>query len=115
MDERKLFLNKHIKEGEKIDLFLSGEDRDSRSMKYYDACESLLNQDVVIARFKHMTGDFATVSAIALWLSCYLLQNETLTAHMIKKKTYPGRIKKVLIYNAYRQAQHSFVLVSKTV
>jgi len=105
-------LSKLSSAGETIDLFISGEDGDKRSMKYYEAAESLLHGDVIISRFKHMCGDYATASAVALWLSYYILQSQSLPAHMIKKQTGEKKIKKIFIYNVYRQKQHSFMLVS---
>jgi len=59
-----------------------------------------------------MCGDYATASAVALWLSYYILQSQSLPAHMIKKQTEEKKIKKIFIYNVYRQKQHSFMLVS---
>lgn len=107
-----LFLRKHLRDGEEIDLLLSGEDGDSRSVKFYEVCTSLLKKHATVARFKHMTGDFATVSAIGLWLCCYVLQNQRLPQHMIKRQGVSNGFKKVLVYNAYRQHQHSFILLS---
>lgn len=105
-----LFIKKHIREGEPW-LFLSGEDGDIRSLEYYTTCESLMN-DAAIARFKHMTGDYASVSAIALWLACYMLQNKTLPKHMMKYEKRLKPFRKILIYNTYRRSQHSFFIVS---
>jgi len=107
-----LFLEKHLK-GEELDLYLSGEDGDERLKDYYLAAESLINNNVTAARFKHLTGDFATVSALALWLGCYIIQNQVLPGDMVKRKGALNGFKKVLIYNCYRQMQHSFILVSK--
>lgn len=105
------FLKKNLAEGESIDLLLSGENGDVRSLHFFETVERLLN-DATVARFKHLTGDFATASALALNIACELIQANKLPAHMIKtdrKKDF----KKVLIYNQYKLVQHSFILVSK--
>jgi len=105
-----LFIKKYVQEGESY-LLLSGEDGDIRSLEYYTACESLMN-NAAIARFKHLTGDYASVSAIALWIACYMLQNRILPKHMIKYEEPIKPFRKILVYNTYRRSQHSFFIVS---
>lgn len=106
------FLRKHFKQHEQPDLLLSGEDGDNRYQKYYDACESLLDENVTIARFKHLTGDYATVSGFALWLCCFLLQEKQFPEHLVMRKAEEKTLRKVVLYNSYRNKQHSFFIVS---
>ncbi|QEC69451.1 beta-ketoacyl synthase chain length factor [Panacibacter ginsenosidivorans] len=106
-----LFVDKNFKERDRPELLLSGEDGDIRSLEFYNAVESVLNSDTAIARFKHLTGDYATLTATALWLALYVLQQQNMPEHMIKRKT-EDRFRKILIYNCYRQVQHSFILLS---
>ena len=107
-----LFLAKHLAEGEKIDLFLSGENGDNRMLKYYEACESVLDLTTAIARFKHFTGEFHTASGVALWLACGLLKDQRIPGHMIKKSIQGSSFRNILIYNNVRGYQHSFMLIS---
>jgi Beta-ketoacyl synthase, N-terminal domain len=106
------FIEKYLPKGEKIDLLLTGENGDKRLSKYYLSCESLINDDVTIARFKHMSGEYPTASAMGLWLCCDILQNQYIPDHMIKKAGAKTNYKNILIYNDYKGIQHSFVLVS---
>ncbi len=106
------FLNKNLND-EKIDLLISGENGDNRLLKFYTACESLMADDTPVARFKHMSGEFATASAIACWLACHILKEQAVPAHMIKKNSFLQEVKKILIYNNYKGVQHSFILLSK--
>ncbi|MEJ7770015.1 MAG: beta-ketoacyl synthase chain length factor [Chitinophagaceae bacterium] len=110
-DELKKFLMYQLMPGEKIDLFLSGENGDNRYVKYSDACEAILDAAVTVARFKHMTGEFATVSAISLWLCCQVISSQDLPLHMVKQQSATKKYQKVLIYNNYKSLQHSFMLV----
>jgi 3-oxoacyl-(acyl-carrier-protein) synthase len=113
-DQLKQFLQKHTPPGEKIDIFLSGEDGDSRMLKYYDACEGVLNGQAIVARFKHMTGEYATASAAALWLACHIIQEQQLPAHMIKSQTSSTKnFQRILICNTHKGRQHGFILVEK--
>lgn len=110
-----LFLQKHVPAGEKIDMLLSGENGDSRLQHYYLACEEILRNQATVARYKHMTGEYATSSAAALWLACTLLHQQRIPQHMIKHDTHAARINRILIYNCFKGIQHSFILVENPV
>ena len=107
------FIAAHLPEGETIDLFLSGENGDNRMLKYYEVCESVLDGNTAIARFKHFTGEFHTATGVALWLACDLLKEQRIPGHMIKKPLQGPSIRNVLIYNNVRGYQHSFMLLSR--
>ncbi len=106
------FIKKYLPAGEKIDLLLTGENGDNRLAKYYASCESLIGNDIAIARFKHMSGEYPTATAMGLWLCCELLQKRPMPTHMLKRKGSAMEYKNVLIYNNYKGIQHSFILVS---
>ena len=107
-----LFLQKNLAPGETIDLFLSGENGDNRTLTFYEACESMLADDTSIVRYKHMTGDFATASALGLWYACQFAKNQQVPAQMLKKKTSNTAYQNILLYNNFKGLQHSFILVS---
>lgn len=109
----KKFLDDHLLQNETIDLFLSGENGDVRYAKYYEALEEALSVDIQIARYKHMSGEFQTASAFALWISNHIIQTQHIPAHMLKKNIQKKDINNILIYNNYQGFQHSFMLVSK--
>ena len=73
----------------------------------------LAEQGAKVARFKHMMGEYATVSAAALWLACYIIQSEKLPGHMLKSENGQPNSKRILIYNSHKGAQHSFLLLEK--
>lgn len=106
------FLEKYLPAGEKIDLLLTGENGDNRLSEYYTTCESMLDEEVTIARFKHMSGEYPTATAMGLWLTCEIIQKQSFPAHMIKRKGSAKTFKNILIYNNYKNTQHSFILVS---
>ncbi|MBK8522184.1 MAG: beta-ketoacyl synthase chain length factor [Chitinophagaceae bacterium] len=108
----KMFLQKNLEAGTAIDLFLSGENGDNRTLPFYTACETLLADDTAIVRYKHMTGDFPTASALGLWYACEFLQQQV-PQHMFKKKTSKTSYRNILLYNNFKGLQHSFILVSK--
>ena len=105
------FLKNQLLPGEKIDLFLSGENGDSRDKVFYDACESCISDDTTVARFKHMFGEFGTASAMACWLAIHIFKMQTMPEHMIKKSSSSRKYKRILIYNNHKHIQHSFLLL----
>ena len=112
-EQLKMFLNKHLPAGEKIDLLLSGENGDSRLLTYYTQCEGVFNKQITVARFKHMMGEYPSSSATALWLACYILKEQYLPVHMLKYPSSQKSFSRILIYNNYKGQQHSFILVEK--
>jgi hypothetical protein len=107
------FLQNNLETETAIDLFLSGENGDNRTLPFYTACEALLADDTPIVRYKHMTGDYATASALALWYACRFLQNQQVPDQMFKKKAAKKVYQNILLYNNFKGQQHSFMLISK--
>lgn len=107
------FLSENLPANEQVDIFLSGENGDTRVLKYYETCESIAGfKDVV--RFKHLCGEYPTATAIALWIACEILNGRTIPDHMVKQKSGEKKMQNVLIYNTYKGMQHSFMLVRAT-
>ena len=90
-------LRELLADGRTIDLFLSGENGDSRLQPFYTRCQALLPAEVPVVRYKPGCGEYPTSTAVALWLACRLLS---------------GAAQHILIYNNYQGRQHSFLLVS---
>jgi hypothetical protein len=97
-------------EGKSPDLLLSGENGDSRALRWYRIVESLMGPDTGVARFKHLCGEYPTASAFALWLACNL--PAALPGHLLKRP--PGVTpRRILIYNNYKFIQHSLLLLER--
>ncbi len=106
------FIINHLPHGEKIDLLLSGENGDNRLHVFYDAAEEITGRETAVARFKHMSGEFPTATAMGLWLCCRFLQGDEIPGHMIKYSKPEKGLRNILIYNNYKGIQHSFILVA---
>ena len=106
------FLSVNFMSGEWPDLLLTGENGDERLLPYYDIVESFMEKSVPVARFKHFCGEYCTASSFACWLSMQIFETETIPDLLIKKQGIIKPIRKILIYNNYRGAQHSFILIS---
>lgn len=110
-EELKRFLDAHLKNGT-ADLLITGENGDSRFLPYYEAAETLVSPETGVLRFKHLCGEFPTASSQGLALACYILRSGKIPASTVKKKVAGGSVKNILIFNNYKGAQHSFMLVS---
>ncbi|HWK03031.1 MAG TPA: beta-ketoacyl synthase chain length factor [Puia sp.] len=121
------FLDGHVASGDekssvagaKPDLFLTGENGDNRIAHFYAGCEGILDREIPVARYKHMSGEYPTAIAFALWVACQLVGGALkLPSHMIKRGTVPAAgispvYKNILLYNNYKGIQHSFMLISR--
>jgi Beta-ketoacyl synthase, N-terminal domain len=107
-----LFLSQNVSDGELPDLLISGENGDERMSRYYDIVEAHFADAVPVARFKHFCGEYCTASSFACWLSIQILENGILPDGIMKSDTPVKPIRRILIYNNYRGAQHSFILIS---
>jgi len=104
------FLNKHS--DMKISALLSGENGDIRFQKYFDRIEEL-TEKMPVLRYKHMTGDYPSVSSAAVWIACHLLTHKNIPDHMIKN-VRPDHLENLLIYNNHKGNQHSLMLVGSS-
>jgi 3-oxoacyl-(acyl-carrier-protein) synthase len=95
-----------------IDLMISGENGDGRMKKFSEAIEPTLMQVPKVCRYKHMSGEYPTASAFAMWLTCQILQGKEMPHHMVKRDRGQREIRRILMYNNFKGVQHSFILLS---
>jgi hypothetical protein len=92
------------------DLLVSGENGDSRALKWYRIVESMMGPGAGILRFKHLCGEYPTASAFALWLACNL--PAVLPGHLVKRPPAVAP-RHILFYNNYKLTQHSLILLER--
>jgi len=107
------FLNDNNLSPENIDLVLMGnngfEDHDRICDEVVDA--ALPGSSRIL--YKHLCGEYHTVSGFALFLAAGILKKQYIPASL---KVYPAAGKKlenILIHNHYRNTDHSFILVKR--
>jgi hypothetical protein len=108
----KKFLSENFAPGEMPDLLLTGENGDQRLLKYYEAVESVFTESVPVARFKHLCGEYCTATSFACWLSIQVMADGNIPPLLLKTNIPAKPVRRILIYNNYRGAQHAFILVS---
>ncbi len=111
-EQLQLFLKSNLLPNQQVDLFISGENGDNRFDHFYFSCEQLV-KETPVARFKHLSGEYPTASAFALWLACYILNKQTVPANIFKTTKNKNPINTILIYNNCKGVQHGFILVEK--
>jgi hypothetical protein len=93
------------------DIFMSGENGDSRLQPFYDAGEAAL-ANIPVVRFKHLSGEYGTASGFALWAASVILKTQNIPGHMWKTSPDVLTPRSILIYNNHKGLQHSFLLCS---
>jgi 3-oxoacyl-(acyl-carrier-protein) synthase len=62
-----------------------------------------------VGLFKHLSGEFPTASAFALWLGARIIQTQQVPPIVLNESTRP--LRNVLIYNPYFRHYHSLILL----
>ena len=114
-EQLNLFLAANSKNDEVIDLLISGENGDNRLLKYYQRCEKTLPENTTVVRFKHLCGEYPSAVGFGIWLTCYILQHDTVPEIIVKTASQRTSFKNILIYNNYNGDQHSFMLISSVI
>lgn len=94
-----------------VDCLISGESGNPEEQASYDIIEKTFPNSTVVT-YKHRSGDYPTVSSFALWLSAQILYTNEIPSRLMKINLMKD-IKNVLIYNHFRNNNHSFILLEK--
>lgn len=107
------FFNNNQLDFSDIDLIVPGINGDEGFDKiYYEVLEKYF-QEKPIAYFKHLCGEYHTASAFGLWLASNILKNKTIP-EAVKLNNFNGNPpQRILIYNHYRNINHSLILLSQ--
>ncbi len=106
------FLKENQLTEEGIELVILGNNGDSRYDHFYADLQDGIFRNNPQLGYKHLVGDYNTVSGYAVWLACNILKNgerpEVLKLNSIQVKAP----KNILIYNQYLGENHSIILLS---
>ncbi len=127
----KFLINAEI-ELKDIDLIILGINGDSKyDAIYYQLMENYFNRYLkknICTYYKHLCGEYHTSSSFALWLGANIIKKQYIPdiiyipdpsaktqwrAGKSGQKTQRGGIKNVLIYNHYKNVNHSLILLTK--
>jgi len=96
-----------------IDIIILGNNGDIDFDIYYDELQANVFKDTQQLYYKHLTGEYNTVSAFGLWTACKLMKSqETPEVLKLNDKNLTS-INYILLYNQYQGKSHSFILLKK--
>lgn len=100
-----------------IDAVVIGKNDDTRFQEYYPALLSGFSPDMPVIHYKHLSGEYNTASAFGFWLAAGILKRQQVP-EVVLFSGKPGKalretgLRNILLYNQYRGADHSFILLS---
>jgi len=106
------FLERENLSMKEIDLVILGLNGDAGfDSVYYDLMTTLFSENKQVS-YKHLCGEYHTSSAFALWISSMIIRHQKIPEIInLNRKPVKG-INNILIYNQYRNVNHSLMLVT---
>jgi 3-oxoacyl-(acyl-carrier-protein) synthase len=95
-----------------ISLLITGRNGDVNFDHIYDEITEHIFKNSSWASFKHLCGEYHTASAFALWLGANILKRQFIPEAVKISNNTPNSFKHILIYNHYRNTNHSLILLS---
>jgi 3-oxoacyl-[acyl-carrier-protein] synthase II len=96
---------------EDIDAVILGINDDPTDQEHFGSFMKHLPQQITVARYKHLIGEYNTASGFAVWLAHYIAKEQVVPSCCLLSGSPKERYKYLLLYNQYRGADHSFILV----
>jgi hypothetical protein len=110
--EADLFLSSTGTGRNEIDAVILGINGDSDfDSTYYELVRNYFKAETQFAFYKHLCGEYYTSTSFALWIAKTILETHSIPDII---RVSPGNqkpINKILIYNHFRNLEHSFILV----
>lgn len=105
------FLKQNSVSVEDIDLVILGNNGDARFDRFYHFLQEGIFKNNLQIGYKHLVGDYDTVSGYALWLGCKLLKGLEIPPILRLNDMPIKNVNKILIYNQYLGENHSLILL----
>lgn len=106
-----LVLEQNNLTNEDIDLVILGNNGDIRYDNYYQHLQKGLFKDTPQLCYKHLVGDYNTVTGYAIWLGSRILKTGYVPKTLRVNTPDPKRLENILIYNHYLGENHSIILL----
>ncbi|MFT3909620.1 MAG: beta-ketoacyl synthase chain length factor [Ferruginibacter sp.] len=95
-----------------IDLVITGKNGDTKDDAVYNKLGQTLFKDSVLVNYKHLSGEYPTSTAFALWTAANILKTGTVPEALAVDSKPAGKPKRILIHNHYQDIHHSLLLLS---
>ncbi|MBW8684075.1 beta-ketoacyl synthase N-terminal-like domain-containing protein [Chitinophaga rhizophila] len=106
------FLAAHQCSEEEVSLVITGRNGDASGDEWYEYVETQLLPGKPVACFKHLCGEYPTAAAFGMWMGAKIIAAQQAPAAALFKGHLPGEVRKILIYNHYKQTHHSLILLT---
>jgi len=107
-----LFLAENSLNIDDIDLVITGKSGNTWNDDIYEQLNRSLFKNTDLANYKHLSGEYPTSAAFALWLASNIIKTEGVPETVIEKKLKETSPKRILIYNHYQNKYHSLMVVA---
>ncbi len=107
------FLSKNGVDLSDLDIVLLGKNGDSSQDKFYDELQNTIFANTCQLGYKHLAGDFNTVTGFAMWLSCLIFKKQQIPAILKLNDKAVKSPKNILLYNLSSNSNHSLILLQK--
>lgn len=94
-----------------VDLLLLGYGGDRNTDILYDHLVEGIFPETACAYFKHLSGDYQTVSSFATAISEHVIKNQFVPELIRLRGMVTEKISNILIYNHFNNINHAFILV----
>ncbi len=96
-----------------VDIIILGNNGDVDFDNYYEILQKNIFKNTQQLYYKHLTGEYNTVSAFGLWTACKLMKSQNVPKILKLNNKETPSIKNILLYNQYQGKSHSFTLLKK--
>lgn len=105
------FLSDNDLTEEDIDTVILGNNGDKRFDWFYRELQIGLLKNTQQLAYKHLVGDYNTVSGYAIWLGCKIFKEQVIPEALKLNFTEVKSPKRILLYNQYLGKDHSLILL----
>ena len=105
------FLGNHDLKATDIDLILLGTNGDLNYDPVYEQFADQFFPGKPLSWYKHLCGEYHTATGFGLYVAANLLKRQTYPEILHLNPVAPTRLKNILIYNHFRNVDHSLILV----
>ncbi len=103
------FIRKNQLELDAVDAVILGCNNDVSFDHIYDGIQHLFSTSHLLT-YKHLFGEFMTSTGVATWMACQIFKTSSIPKELVLQEGHRP-IKNILIYNQYRDRDHSLILL----
>jgi len=107
------FLSGYSLSTDDMDAVILGHNGDCDYDSIYDKLGAGIFREQQQLWYKHLCGEYYTSTGFALWLAANILKNSLIPAAVKLNNRNPKQLKNILVYNQYRNINHSLMWLSK--